>query len=113
MSENLLAVLLGQNIATQRKRLGITQKELAIRLNISQDAMIRIEKGRIAPKMGRIQDIAQNLECSVAYLFRTEEESTSERGQIIADMIKDLPPNAQEAIIDFISASLKVIKAEE
>ena len=41
-----------------------SQKKLAERLEISQDAMARMEKGRIAPKMGRLQDIADTLQCS-------------------------------------------------
>ncbi len=112
MSENVLTVLLGQNIAIQRKRLGISQKDLAERLEISSDAMIRIEKGRIAPKMGRMQDIANKLNCSVSYLFRTDEEQTSERGNEIAKLIEKLPPHAQEAIIDLVATSVKVMTNE-
>ncbi len=109
MTENLLAILLGQNISIQRKRLSITQKELASRLAISQDAMIRIEKGRIAPKMGRIQDIAKHLDCSVSYLFRTEEEQMSERAENIAKLIKDLPVQAQEDLINLIATSAEIV----
>ena len=64
MVENKLALIVGENIPDRRRRLGLSQKELAERLEISQDAMARMEKGRIAPKMGRLQDIADTLQCS-------------------------------------------------
>ena len=64
MAENKFALIVGENISDRRRRLGLSQKKLAQRLEISQDAMARMEKGRIAPKMGRLQDIADTLQCS-------------------------------------------------
>lgn len=64
MAENKFALIVGENISDRRRRLGLSQKKLAERLEISQDAMARMEKGRIAPKMGRLQDIADTLQCS-------------------------------------------------
>lgn len=65
MAENKFALIVGENISDRRRRLGLSQKKLAERLEISQDAMARMEKGRIAPKMGRLQDIADTLQCSL------------------------------------------------
>ena len=45
-----LVEIVGQNIASRRKQLGLSQKELAIRLDMTQDALNRMEKGHIAPK---------------------------------------------------------------
>ena len=64
MAENKFALIVGENISDRRRRLGLSQKKLAERLEIRQDAMARMEKGRIAPKMGRLQDIADTLQCS-------------------------------------------------
>ncbi len=64
MAENKFALIVSENISDRRRRLGLSQKKLAERLEISQDAMARMEKGRIAPKMGRLQDIADTLQCS-------------------------------------------------
>ena len=43
MATNKLAVIVGENISERRRRLGLSQKELADRLEISQDAMARVE----------------------------------------------------------------------
>lgn len=53
MSETSLSILFAQNIAQQRKRLGLSQKELAIRLDITQEAMVRIERSKTAETNGR------------------------------------------------------------
>jgi len=109
MSENSLAIIVGENISSQRKRFGISQKELAEELQISQDAMARMEKGKIAPKMGRLQDIADNLQCSVPYLFQSEHELTHARAEILADIIKPLPPKGQEAMVDFVASAVSIM----
>ena len=62
MVEKELAQIVGENIATRRKRLGISQKELALAIDVTQDAMVRMEKGRIALKITRLPDIALALD---------------------------------------------------
>ena len=110
MATNKLAVIVGENISERRRRLGLSQKELADRLEISQDAMARMEKGRIAPKMGRLQDVADNLQCTVAYLFRTNDEATEERAASIADILKTLPADGQEALVELVASAAKVMR---
>ena len=112
MATNKLAVIVGENISERRRRLGLSQKELADRLEISQDAMARMEKGRIAPKMGRLQDIADNLQCTVAYLFRTNDEATEERSAAIADILKTLPADGQEALVELVASAAKVMRRQ-
>ncbi len=113
MSKDQLAITIGNNIVLQRKRLGIGQNELANKLNITVNSMMRIEKGMIAPKMSRLADIAQHLNCSVPYLFHSEEEFTSERAKIIENLIKDVSPQGQEAIVDLIATTVKVMSMKE
>ncbi len=112
MGENQLAVIVGENISLQRRKLGMSQKELAERLEISQDAMARMEKGKIAPKMGRLQDIADNLGCTVSYLFRTPGALTEEYAANIADSIKVLSPSGQAAMLDFVVTTVRVMQEE-
>jgi transcriptional regulator with XRE-family HTH domain len=109
MAENKLAVIVGENISDRRRRLGFSQKELAERLGISQDAMARMERGKIAPKMGRLQDIADNLQCTVAFLFRTHDDATDERAANIADILKALPADGQEALVELVANAARVM----
>lgn len=104
-----LAEVVGQNIANRRKLLGLSQKELAIRLDITQDALNRMEKGRIAPKIGRLEDIATNLDCTVPFLFRRESEALQERAATIAEILATLPPDGQEALLNLVAQTAHVM----
>lgn len=110
MSEVNLAAVVGENISGMRRRLGLSQKELAERLEITQDAMARMEKGKIAPKMSRLPVIANALGCRVAYLFREHDEATEERASTIADILKALPPDGQEALVELVASAARVMK---
>lgn len=110
MSEVNLAAVVGENISEMRRRLGLSQKELAERLEITQDAMARMEKGKIAPKMSRLPVIANTLGCTVAYLFREHDEATEERASTIADILKALPPDGQEALVELVASAARVMK---
>ncbi len=112
MSEITLAEIVGKNINLQRKQLGISQKELAERLDITQDAMARIEKGKIAPKMSRIQDIADNLQCSPSYFFRAGDEESLENALVIAEIIKPLSVEGQKSIIEFIATTVGLAQTD-
>ena len=113
MSTPKLALIVGQNIAVLRKKMDLSQKELAARLGITQDAMARMEKGQIAPKMGRLSDIAAVLECSVPYLFRSHSTETSERAATIAAILSTLPQEGQEALVDLVASAAQVMKMRD
>lgn len=105
-------ILLGKNISARRKVLGISQKELAARLNITQDAMTRIENGKIAPKMKRLDDIAAVLKCTVSSLFRTDFEQAHERATVIAEIISTLPEEGQDALVNLMSHAVSVMNTK-
>ena len=67
MTDLTTAELLGKNIAERRKKLGFSQKYLSVKLGISQESMARIEKGIIAPKVSRLEDIARTLNCTISF----------------------------------------------
>lgn len=109
MSVKTLTEVVGENISERRRKLGLSQKELADKLDITQDALTRMEKGRIAPKMGRLQDLADNLQCPVGYLFRTHDDATEERAATIADILKSLPADGQEALVELVASAARVM----
>lgn len=110
---NNLSVLVGKNIVSLRKKLNFTQKELAEKLDITQDSMMRIEKGMIAPKMARLQDIADILKCPVPYLFMSEEnKSIEEYALYIAENIKELKEEDKKYLIDLIDTAMQYMKSK-
>jgi transcriptional regulator with XRE-family HTH domain len=109
MRDYKLVEIVGKNIAAQRQRLGISQKELAVRLGITQDAMNRMEKGIIAPKMSRLPDLATALTCTVPFLFRSHDEETTELAEAIAIILKTLPHDGQIALRELVENTARVM----
>lgn len=110
MSKNQLSILLGKNIVSIRKKRGLTQRALAEKLLISSDAMVCIEKGRNAPKMSRVQEIADILECSVVELFKSDEEIIKEKTNFLVEQMKHLPLETQEALSALFSSQIQLVE---
>ena len=57
------------NIAHLRKNAGITQEELAEKLNIDRSAVAKWETGQALPKAERLSQIAKTLNCTIDELL--------------------------------------------
>ena len=96
-------VRFGSIISEKRKLLKMSQEELAERVGISQESLSRMEKGVIAPRFERLQLFAEALECSIADLFRGEDEA-GEWAHTIERLLLPLPRQAQEDIVGIVAA---------
>ncbi|MDR2050839.1 MAG: helix-turn-helix domain-containing protein [Deltaproteobacteria bacterium] len=105
-----LASIVGGNISRRRRQMGITQAELAERLGVGGDSLSRIEKGVVAPRFQRLEEIASALDCAVAELFRKEGEPLVVRLGTVEDMLRPLPPYAQEDIVRLMLDLARVIE---
>lgn len=94
-----LSAAVGAIISERRKRMGLTQAQLAEHLDITQDSLSRMEKGIIAPKFSRLQLIADTLGCSVADLFRQQDEPSEQLAKSIAEKISCLPLELQSLAV--------------
>jgi transcriptional regulator with XRE-family HTH domain len=110
MHDQNLAQILGESIARRRKSAGITQESLATTLGINPETLSRMEKGHFSPKMGRLPDIAEALHCSVADLFRKADSQYSDRASTIAELLKPLPNDVQDTIVEMIALLINVIR---
>ena len=108
-----LTVELGKQIRNRRKRLGLTQEELAERLGVGHQALSRIEQGKMAPKMERLPLLAENLQCAVADLFRFEGDESSDYAARIADLLASLPSKKREFIYNHIASLAFLLKLDE
>ncbi len=60
-------------VREQRKRRGMTQKDLAFAVGVSRQSIISIERGRYVPSLPLALQLAELFECHVDELFRSEE----------------------------------------
>lgn len=68
-------MMLGEHIAARRRALGLTQGQLAERLDVSFQAVSQWERGETAPELARLYDIASALETTPGALLDGREPS--------------------------------------
>lgn len=112
-SNHSFTVLLGKQIRNRRKKLGLSQEELAEKLGVGHQALSRIEQGKMAPKMERLPILAKSLHCTVSDLFRFDEGDSSDYATRIADLLATLPSKKREFIYDHVASLAFLLKLDE
>ena len=93
---------IGEVISTLRKEKGMTQKELADKLNITDKAVSKWERGISFPDTATIPKLAEILEVSVEELMNAKTVPMSEQksaGQIVNIILKAIPAAMGVAVI--------------
>ncbi len=75
MEEKQFLILLGQEIAKQRKKQGLTQLDLASLVNMEKPSITRIEKGRTNPTSLTLLKISKVLKIPISKFFKFQEKS--------------------------------------
>ena len=105
-----LAAIVGTNIAHRRKAVGLTQDQLAEKLNISGASLSRIESGMAAPRFPRLEEMAEIFGCHVADLFRKEDDPLSVKLDTVEDMLRPLPAGTQEDLVYLMITAIQTVK---
>ena len=72
---NNLREIIPNNIIKLRKAQGLTQLDLGKRVNYSDKAVSRWEKGEVLPDVETLQSISEVFNVPVSYLFEEHDES--------------------------------------
>ncbi|MBR6790581.1 MAG: helix-turn-helix domain-containing protein [Oscillospiraceae bacterium] len=81
---------IGASIASLRKNCGLTQKELAARLNISDKTVSRWESGMGYPEVTQFPALAKEFGVTVDYLMTGERKGITIAGNILTDIVKNI-----------------------
>ena len=80
--------MLSEKIKTMRKNQGLTQEELAARLNVVRQTVSKWEKGLSVPDAEMLQKLAEVLETTVAKLLDGREEAPLETDQVARQLAR-------------------------
>ena len=115
MQEDKLKSQIGANIASYRKRLGLTQARLAEKLNYSDKAVSKWERGESAPDVQTLVQLAELFDVTVNDLLVDPNELPETTGVAVAVMgravEKTLKRKANKRIILMLSSVLVVFVA--
>ena len=85
--------ILGKRIREARERLGMTQEELAEKLNKAQNAISSYENGTRAIRISELPDLANALEVPIAYFFgdiEPDEEAAALLAQLTPERRREI-----------------------
>lgn len=100
--EKRLAVQMGKAIAVRRQQKGLTQSELAEKIDVEQETISRFERGATLPPLGRLADIADALACSLEDLFRTGSPRPEDKAQAISKALQHLSEFDRQMVGDIV-----------
>ena len=98
---------LGQGIAQRRKELGMTQAELAQKLNVTDKAVSKWERDLSCPDIGTLPTLAQVLEVSVDTLMQGKDKS----GPAGLDKYREIAALAAKGVTLAMGVAVSVLAA--
>lgn len=97
-----IAKRIGKMIAKHRKQKQLTQAQLAEKLDISTDAMSRMERGGIMPTVPRLIQVAQILECETADFLTHSSPLFNDQLRRMNDILTKLEESEREGFLDMV-----------
>ena len=103
-----------QEVAKQlreaRRSQGMTQEALAELVGTKKSNISRMESGKIALNLERLQQVADIYGCTVAEFLQDESPQLHAQAQTIADILTPLSPAEREAVVRFIGEAARLFK---
>lgn len=86
---------LSRNIAERRRVIGLTQAQVAERLNIDTETVSRFERGRHLPSLVTLERLASVLATSVSDLLAEEPSQVDDQALSVMSWLSALQPQDQ------------------
>ncbi len=95
--------IIGRRIQEIRKQRGLTQEQMAERVNISPHYLSALERGVYNIKLDLLVDILNILNCSADEVFQDVVSSSSKiKASQLSEKLKGLPVHEQRKILEVI-----------
>lgn len=85
-----LAAAVAKAITKRRLACGLTQEQVAERLEIGTEAVSRMERGTVLPSLLRLLELAEIYDCQVAELLLEASPRSSDQAEMLAKMLDRL-----------------------
>ena len=101
---------MGEIIAARRKELGMTQKELAAKMNVTDKAVSKWERGLALPDINSVPQLAEVLEMSVVELIDSQTQEKQDESSMkhtlkeTVDLLLRVMPLAMGVAVAVLSA---------
>lgn len=104
---------IGKRIQICRKAKGLTQEELAERIDLSTNYLSAVERGVNQLSVDKLVALLNVLECSADEIFcDVIKTGTKTKASVLSEKLKDLPVSEQKRILEVVESLIKTAKAE-
>ncbi|MCK3654820.1 transcriptional regulator [Pasteurellaceae bacterium Macca] len=101
--ENLkIGKQIGQTIAFYRQRMGLTQEELAEKLEIGNEAISRIERGVVIPSVPRLVEFADIFHCNTADLLVKSSSRHQDQAEYLLFLLNKVKESDRVLILEVV-----------
>ncbi|WP_439406500.1 helix-turn-helix domain-containing protein [Bradyrhizobium sp. DASA03076] len=111
MTHNNLDARIGQRIRNQRKRFGLSQKELASRLDIVFQQLQKHENGTSRVPASRLYEIARVLNTPISYFYEVVEGELPRGSSPLSDVsaiVGTHKGKLANQVLDLVTAFMKI-----
>ena len=98
-----LSKQVGLTIAKYRQQSGLTQNEVAEKLNIGYEAVSRMERGIVMPTVERLVELAEIFNCEAADLLTQSSNRIEDQSAQIKSLLSDLGEQDRLLLLDIIT----------
>ena len=102
IEQERLAGSIGRAIAKQRVLSQLTQEEVAERLGVGNEAVSRIERGRVIPNIVRLIELAEILNCEAAELLGQASSHVDDQASRVKQLLSPLKPSDRQLVVDVV-----------
>jgi transcriptional regulator with XRE-family HTH domain len=95
-----LPSLLGRQVYALRTQRGWTQGELAERVRVEPETISRLERGAAVPSLLKLEELAWQLDISLAGLVGPASTLVQDQAQVIANWIAELGENDRHFVME-------------
>lgn len=101
--EGMVQKIIGRRIQEIRKQKGLTQEQMAERVNISPHYLSALERGVYNIKLDLLVDILNVLNCSADEVFQDVVDTSSKiKASQLSEKLKGLPLQEQRKILEVV-----------
>ncbi len=104
---------IGKRMKQRREELGLTQEQLAEKLDLTTNYISTVERGASFPRCEKLILLLNGLETSADAVFcDVLTHSTQAKASILSEQIAELPPEEQQRILDMVELMVKQAKSK-
>ena len=104
---------MGLTIAKYRQQSGLTQNEVAEKLNIGYEAVSRMERGIVMPTVERLVELAEIFDCEAADLLTQSSNRIEDQSAQIKSLLSDLGEQDRLLLLDIITKLVDRLKTQQ